>query len=535
MAATFEKDLRQTPATRVSVFGIALICLVLAIVASIFARHVKTELGHDQVSYLFEAERALSGAEPYGPQLSETNPPIIIWFSAIPVQLAHGFHAAPQAVFRALVFLMLIGCTAWCILILRRSPDTAFANPLGLYLFGAAIFLTGLVPGRYDFGQREHLLVLLLVPYVLAVGTGAASRLPLGERCALGIGAGIAVWFKPHDVLILIALELFLALRNRSLRRLRAPEFLAFALTSVFILALVLVATPLYFKQTVPLLFDTYWALGTKTTLALALTLKLYLPLTCGLLLLGFLLRKTMRDPAFFTALLLSSLAASAAFSLQHTDWVYHRYPHQAFLLLAMAYLPIDLLASQFERLTADSRHRRRVAIVALGALSVVLSIIVTRPPFPHYINDLDRIYNHYPPSTTVYVFSTRVPPMATAYNHNLTWGSRFAHLWMMPAILQNELGAPPPPAPFKRLPPETLARVAALQRTQSTDDLNFWRPSVVLVERCNQDNPCQGIEGKTFSMIDWFLRSSQFAQAWSHYHQQPSPLPNYDLYTRAQ
>jgi hypothetical protein len=535
MAATFEKDLRQIPATRVSVLGILLICLTLAIVASIFARHVKSELGHDQVSYLFEAQRFLSGAEPYGPQLAETNPPIIIWFSAIPVQLARELHTAPQTVFRALVLLMLLASTAWCIFILRRSPSTAFANPIGLYLFGAAIFLTGLVPGRYDFGQREHLLILLLIPYVLAVASGAASRLLLPERCALGVAAGIAIWFKPHDALILVALELFLALRTRSLRRLRAPEFLALVVGSVVILALVLVATPLYFKQTVPLLFDTYWALGTKTTLALALTLRLFLPLTCGLLLLGFVLRKTMRDPVFFAALLLSSLAASVAFSLQHTDWVYHRYPHQAFLLLGMAYLPIDLLASQFEKHSADARRRQRIAIVALGALSLILCInLARRPPAPT-VSDLDRIYSQCPSSTTVYVFSTRVPPMATAYNHNLTWGSRFAHLWMMPAILQNELGASPPPAPFKHLPPETLARIAALQRAQSTDDLNYWHPSVVLVERCNQENPCQGIEGKTFSMLEWFRGSPQFDAAWSHYRQQPSPSPIYDLYTRVQ
>ena len=535
MASTIENDLRQAPATRVSVLGIALICLTLAIVASIFARHVKTELGHDQVSYLFEAQRFLSGAEPYGPQLSETNPPLIIWFSAIPVQLAHWLHATPQTVFRALVFLMLMGCTAWSVALLRRSPNAAFANPLGLYLFGAAILLTGLVPGRYDFGQREHLLVLLIVPYVLAVASGAASRIPLAERCALGIAAGIAIWFKPHYVLILIALELFLAPRARFLRRLREPEFLAVVLTSVAIFALVLITTPLYCKQTVPLLFDTYWALGTHTTLALARTLRLYLPLACGLLLCGVLFRRFLRDWVLFVALLVCSLAASVAFVFQHTDWVYHRYPQRAFLLLALSYLAVDLLAPLFNYLTSSSRSRSLTGFVALGSLIAALCAILVHPHPRREITDLDQIFGKYPSATTVYVFSTRVRPLATAYNHNLTWGSRFAHLWMMPAISQNELGALPPPAPFKRLPPETLARVAALQRTQSTDDLKYWRPSVVLVEHCDQTNPCQGIEGRTFSMLDWFLQSPDFAEAWSRYQQQPSPSPIYDLYTRVQ
>ena len=529
MAFTAGKERNATFQT----LGVALLCMTVSTVVMIFARQVRTELGHDQVSYIFEAQRFLSGAQPYGPQLSETNPPVIIWFSVPPVLLARLFHISPQMAFRAIVFVLLGTCVAWSISILRRSRNPVFASYISLYLFGVAMLVAGFATGRFDFGQREHLLVLFLLPYVLAIASGATSRIPIAERCAIGGAAGIAIWFKPHDVLILVVLELFLALRTHSLRRVRAPEFLALVLTCGLVFSLVLVTTPLYCKQIVPLLIDTYWALGTKTTLALALTLKVYLALVFALLILCFLFRRMLRDYLILASLLICSLAASFAFDLQHTDWNYHRYPHMAFLLLALVYLVIDLLSPFLDKL---SSNRRSLKMALMGALALTIAaqaIILARPRARPEVTELSQILSQYPPSTTVYVFSMRVPALATAYNHNLNWGSRFAHLWMMPAIIQNELGHANSSAPFKRLSPEKLATIAELQRSQSTDDLNHWKPYVVLVEHCDSNHSCQGIEGRSFNMISWFLESPQFAEAWSHYRQQPTTTQNFDLYMR--
>jgi hypothetical protein len=83
----------------------------------------------------------------------------------------------------------------------------------------------------------------------------------------------------------------------------------------------------------------------------------------------------------------------------------------------------------------------------------------------------------------------------------------------MMPAIIQNELGPTGPPVPFKRLSPERLVQLANLQRADSVEDLNYWRPSIVLVERCTSQHSCQGIEGKNFDMISWFRKVQTLLQ----------------------
>ena len=534
----------KTSTAPLSSFSLPVAFVALAIAASLVP-YFLAPTGHDQNSYLFEAQRLLSGDELYGPHLSETNPPIIIWFSTIPILLARWLHGSSVFFLRLLVAAMVLASVAWCVRILHRSATPL--NPLSLGLLAIAILAIELSIGPYDFGQREHLLIILLLPYILATATGAVARISFSERCALGIAAGIAIWFKPQDVLILIALELFLALRARTLRRALTPEFLTLVLTSAIILLLVSVLTPLYGTTTLPLLVDTYWGLGEMTTVALARTLRDYIMAGFALLLLCFALRKSLRDPATTAALVVSSTAASLAYDIQHTTWAYHAYPHQALLLLALAYLLFDLLDPVFVNLTAKLAGRphllRSSVLVVSGFVALFFCAVAIRPRTvlssavsvseeqPQWAA-LDRFFNQYRPQTSVYVFSTSVPPLSVAYNHGLTWGSRFAHLWMLPAIIQNEAGPTGPPVPFKQLSPERLAALAALQRTQSAEDLNDWKPSIILVQQCPPWPYCQAIKNRNFNMLAWFLQDPAFAAEWSHYRQLPG-IRSFNVYKR--
>ncbi|MGD0444812.1 MAG: hypothetical protein ABSA39_12840 [Edaphobacter sp.] len=433
---------------------------------------------------------------------------------------------------RLIVIALIAGSVAWCVGILRRG--TAMTQPYSIGLLTCAIVGIEFCIGPYNFGQREHLLIILLLPYVVATATEAVFRLPFAERCGLGVAAGIAIWFKPQDTLILVGLELFLAVRARSLRRILSPEFLSLVITCSIVLMLVCM-TP-YVKVTLPLLFDTYWAFGTMSALVLVLSHGGYLLQVLVMLLACFVFHRSLRDWATSAVLVVCSGAAFYAFAIQHNDWWYHAYPHQALLLLAWAYLLADFLRPVIDKLSSDSNLRRRAVFVASGAVAVLLCSIVANLHFVatagthSQIDPLDQFLAQYKPSTTVYVFSTREAALSSTYNEGLNWGSRFAHLWMLPAIVQNELGPEPPPAPFKQLSPETKARLATLLRKQSAEDLNYWRPSVVLVEQCNVGHPCQGIEGKDFDMISWFLRSPEFAAVWSHYERQAG-IDNFAVY----
>ena len=72
------------------------------------------------------------------------------------------------------------------------------------------------------------------------------------------------------------------------------------------------------------------------------------------------------------------------------------------------------------------------------------------------------------------------------------------------------------------------------LQRTETAEDLNYWKPSVVIVEQFDGVNHfCPGIEGKKFDMLSWFLQSPEFATAWSHYQRKQPDFENFAIYER--
>jgi hypothetical protein len=405
-------------------------------------------------------------------------------------------------------------------------------------LVAVAVVVSEFCIGPYNFSQREELLVVLMVPYLLACATGAVSGFCRVERFALGAAAGVAIWFKPQDALVIAGLEVFLAFRARSLRRVASPEFLGMVGAGSLVLLLIRLLTPLYFKVTVPLLFETFWGIGTMNAVALGLHLHYYLVEVLVAAATYLLFRKSLRDGAAFLALLVCSIAAFVAFCMQHNDWWYRAYPQQALFVIAMAYLIADLFDPFFVRVSSEPRLLRRMAFVASGLVVALLCVIAVRPDAVLKQGThqgrfaLDEYLAHYERSTTVYAFSTRVEPMAFSYNHGLNWGGRFAHLWMLPAIVKNELGPIDPAAPFRRLSPETVTRLANLQRTESAEDLRYWRPSVVLVEQCNLEHDCIGLEGRDFDVLAWFLQSPEFAAAWSHYQRQ-TEVDNFLVYKR--
>ena len=525
----------ERPSTRISPLAFWMeASAVLLFVNKAILRLGDTFVGHDQSWYLVAAQRLLSGTELYGPQLRETNPPLIVWFSTLPVLLARCLHIGPVVAFYSIILATIFACMCWCIRIAHLySARISSAFP---GLLACAIVYAEFRTDVPDFGQREQLVVTLMLPYVLAAASGMANRLRLGERCALGVVAALAVCFKPHYALVVVGLELFLALYTRSLRRAHSPEVLSVAGSGILYVILVHLLTPRYAREIVPLLIDTYWAYGTKSALALAYGQRWITLFTVAAVLVCITFRKVLYDPATAIALLVCSLAASLAYEIQHTDWTYHEYPHRTFFLLAVFYIGIDILCHLINKLQANRLLTMRFAagLVALQAGLIAIHLYRLFPVQTDVSNpSLDRFFATEVPRSTVLVLSTSVGTISSVFQRNLNWGSGSPGLWLLPAVIQNQRGPTGPPVPFKRLPPDTVTRLADLQRSQAAEDLNHWQPSTVLVQQCTVAHPCQAIEGKDVDLLAWLLESRRFADAWSHYQRKPGAPPFFDLYAR--
>jgi hypothetical protein len=486
--------------------------------------------GWDQNWYLYAAHMVMSGTQLYGPQLVDIDPPFITWFSAIPAFLAHWLHLGPLLMLKVVVVAMMLGSLAWSARILRAALPAA--NPSFLYLALLSLLSAQILLRHFDVGQREHLLFILLVPYVLSAAFGDRAKLPFLERCAIGVIGGIAICFKPQEVITLVGLELFIAAWTRSLRRLVSPDFLCAVLTDVAYVALIRLTTPIYFTL-IPTLRDVYWAFGPYSVLHL-IKAKAHFNVILLLVLLGFILRRRqLRFANLSGAFLACCLAASIAFYVQHTGWTYQAYPFQAFLLLAALWIIIDLLSPLYETWRFDSAFAVSTLVFALLLLAPMLvhyrrhsEFDAANKPYP------ETVFAQYPPQTPVYQFSTSINAFSVVLDNHLVWASRFAHLWMLPAIVQNELAEAGGPTPKKVLPPDVVARLAAMQRADTTEDFHRWKPTVVIVQQCQKSQSCGGLENLNFDPLAWFLQSPAFAAEWANYRLQ-TRHGIYDVYTR--
>lgn len=140
-------------------------------------------------------------------------------------------------------------------------------------------------------------------------------------------------------------------------------------------------------------------------------------------------------------------------------------------------------------------------------------------------------LFGTYPPGTTVYELSTGMGVYGDLLQHHLHWGGRYVCLWMLPAIVRNELGPVDPILPFKKLPPETVASLAARQRRTTAEDLATERPQVVAVSQCTDESSCYGLD-RNLDIVQWFSADPQFAAEWAHYRRQES-ISQFDVYVR--
>lgn len=486
----------------------------------------------DQAYLLYAAQQMLHGVQLDGPTLIETNPPLIVWFSLIPAELGRLLHINAVFALRVVVLGMLAASAAWGWRLLRLADVAAAMGRRMARVLWACTFLLIVVTQPAEFGQREQLLLALLLPYLLAAGSGVVDRLRVGERVALGACAGLAVCFKPQHLLTLVCLELFLAVYGRTLRRLLSAELLSAVAVGVLYVAAVRVFTPAYLLVIMPLLRDTYWALGEYSLAQMALHVGRTLTLACvAAAAAWYLLRKRLALARLEGVLLASGIGAVLAYFQQHTGWYHQRFTAMALLEIGMVWVIADLLRVQLRAAVPGSALRSAAwGVLPLCGVLLFAAVWARKRHTPPAHEDMQAALMQLPPGTVVYAFSVGMNAFPAVEERQLTWASRFAHLWMLPAIRANEAASPDTP-PAHKLSSQRVVELATLQRRETTQDLLRTQPAAVFVEQCTLLHPCESYKAP-FDAVAWFAQDPGFAALWSRYAL-CRPIDGFDMYVR--
>jgi hypothetical protein len=496
--------------------------------------------GHDQMWLLYVTDRVLHGTRLYGPEMLESNPPLIVWLLC-PVEIAARFlHLQFTFVFKFCVVVLEALVALWSARLLRYMRE-----PLGTSCFWPLLFgficVFGVLPAR-DFGQRDHLLALMLLPYLVTEATAAESfpatpSIPRWVRIAAGIVAGIGVSLKPHHLLVPVAIEGMLLLRL-ALRRdgdrgsrvgeasvgtlLLPAELVALFATCAAYVGAIRIFTPAYLTAVLPLLRATYWAIGPLSVPQLiAQSGQLHVLAGAAILMLFVGGRRT--GSWLVIILLVGGAASTAAYYLQGTGWYYQQLPAISFFSLA---LWLELLAF------AGNRQWKVAAWAPVPAATLAVAAVSLAAHFSGYslLHPLDfpsgltdvpapNFFQGLPAGTPIAILTTAVddsiPPV---YTHHLLLAQRQNVLWTLPAILRNESPGPSG-TPLRRIPPQQLKDLDERQHRWMDEDLAHWKPRLILIERCQDPSvACQVLEDRHDNLLAWFERDPNFRAEFAHY-----------------
>lgn len=270
-------------------------------------------INHDAAWLLSESDQVRRGARLYV-DLIEVSPPLIVWLG-IP------FSFVAQLTGLDIATLYRVG-----VLLISLASVSVTARLLGASSALRLVILFALVPAAaYDFGQREHLAIVLALPYVAGAIVRLRDDAHLSSRWRLGLAlaACVGLLIKPHFLLVPICVESWLLLKRR-----RCDITLATcACASAVYWAAVWHFAPEY-VETARILMRVY-AVGLFGISPWAFLIQSNFQF--GVASIGIALISSRRAPtATLQALLAAALGFAGSALAQSKGWSYHWYPFAA-------------------------------------------------------------------------------------------------------------------------------------------------------------------------------------------------------------
>lgn len=472
--------------------------IVTLAAAAAWAWHGALPLNHD-VAWIWEgAGRLLHGAR-FGSGVDDVNPPLAWWLTEIPAALSQTTGLSASISFSG--FLAILGAAS-ILIALRLMPKEMPRSNLVLFAaFSAWAFL--FMPG-YDFGQREHLMAMMPLPYLCAAASraeGESAAPPL--RLAAGIVAGIGFCLKPYFLFIPLLVEIWLWSRARRMSFLRI-ETVSMALVGVIYLLAVIACAPDYLALVVPKAAVGYGAYQAAFfDVAFQLLLKLA-PIAFGVGLVAF---ANVPRGLSLTAqsFLVAAAGAALAYFIQSKGWAYQMYPVIAFASVAAA-----LQDAPGKSLISAAG----MAIVLLSGSQNAYLQIVDADGTRVRVAALSADFHHH----SVFAFITSPRDIHPAIvESGATWRAPACCLYLLPAAVEGRSDA---------------AVVAGKRQAQEqVSRLIRNAPDVVVVD----DNRFKlGFGARAFDYLAYFQSDPKFAHFWRRYHE-VSRIENFRVFRRGE
>lgn len=463
----------------------------------------------DVSMYLQIGTMLLDGGIPYI-DIVEINPPLVWYLHAIPAGISRLLGISLPLTFNLLVVVAAMFSSALVYHLLKQSSDDdnwyapaiiALVPLISLHWFGKV----GV------FGQREYLFMLALLPYlILRILRYQKTEINLATTLFIGLLVATTAFTKAQYFgVLLIATELALAWRHKSIRPWVAPEIIVIALFgaayAAHFFALPEAAWKAFFFRYVPLILGNYDAYSIDPDQLIRLfTTKILPPLiiAVGGTIIGWRHQSSVYRDILMLALLISIVGA-ITFWLQGKGWPYHRIPtvFGAIVTIAVVISSSDKLESLCNRIASPVSKNKNMAV---GIVTVAIAIAIVGMTPKHY--DASKVYfakvfeSYGTAGDAILILSGSVvpgyPALVQAQRRS---GSRYLISFVVPMLYSNGIADPSSPHGY-RLPPE-WQKEEALFLSELSEDIVKLKPVLILVEKGETCLACP----PGFSMLDYF------------------------------
>jgi hypothetical protein len=428
MSHTEVRALRPAPSLIRAAVTVISLSLLLAVLALVLFSMLRSPLKDDIAWLLYVARRWMAGRELYV-DVVEVNPPLIVWISAIPIWLAGALRIDAQ--FTAIPFFVtgVLGCAWWTASLLRGS-GRLFGDRLPVF---ATIGTVLLVVPAGDLGQREHLLVATILPYLaLLARTLDGEQTDRRDALIAGVLAGLGCALKPRYAGVFVVLEGLALLHG--LRPFRMMPVAA-GVTMVAYAALVAVVCPQYLRRAVPLALALYGATDVPFRHLLADSLRLMVGQAVALAL--WWNRRRAPEGALMLSLVVFAITSTVICFMDGKDWFYHRLPATVATVLALLCWAASVL---FHRRPGS---RSTFVPAAAGAVAFVVLLVaafqrlepqvaLAVQPEQDTVMKLERLIRQQKARTYIAFSEWIALGFPVVNNTGVAWASRFDSMWAL-------------------------------------------------------------------------------------------------------
>ena len=427
------------------------------------------------------ADRMLQGQRLYS-QVMEVNPPLSVLLYVPPVLLAGALGVTPETASAWLCVLAIAFSLALSGALLR--PVLGGDRTRAWKLAAAAAFVLCVMPGA-AFGQREHIAVMALMPFLaVCFLRSEARRPPWTLALAAGLGMGLAVCIKPHFAAVAILPALWAMWRSRQFRPYAQIEMWATAAAIAAYAVVVLAWFPSFLTDFLPVALETYVPIRSPFWMLLVLP---GVPLAVGAVIVARLLRLEAR---WLAVPLLGGLGGAVAFLIQGKGWPYHAYPMLAFTMLGL--LAGAAMTPRGGTRDLGGLMAPVVLLAPLAAMVWLCTGILPSPLAP-------AIAAVAPPQPRLIGISG--VGMAEVRPLHAHWVGSECIQWISDGVNRREAAGPLAPAERTR-----LEAMQAAERERLGQDIVTGRPDIILFARSG------------FDWRSWALRDPVIATALGQY-----------------